>query len=155
MNHIFRFFIFTGIVLFASCSNDPSEKKEISSETTENHTHPEVLPNLKLNNNQKWKVDESTSNSIVQMQQKVELYEVEKNKTLSGYVELGQKLQKDIDSLIQNCTMTGPNHEALHQWLHPFSEETLGLAKSTTNEEGHEYFEKIDAMLHKYYEYFE
>lgn len=140
--------------IFSSCSNQEQKQEASPEQVIEPHTHREVLPNLGLNNGEKWKVDEPTNKNIMRMQQTVELYEVEKNKTLPGYKEVGTKLGTDINTLIENCRMTGAEHDALHEWLHPFMEEAESLSTAKNAEEAEKYFEGVDAMLHKYYEYF-
>lgn len=149
-------FLLLLFALLSSCSNQQRKQDATSPEQViEPHTHPEVLPDLHLNNGEKWKVDEPTNKNVMHMQQTVELYEVEKNKTLAGYKEVGKELGTDINTLIENCRMTGPEHDALHEWLHPFMAEAESLSNAENIEEAEKYFEGVDAMLHKYYEYFQ
>ena len=143
------------LAFFFSCNEPQREQNVSSAETNEPHKHSEVLPNLRLNKGARWKVGDATNKSIMQLQSIVELYEIEKNKTLAGYLEAGKKLEAGINVLIENCKLSGAEHDALHEWLQPFMEDAEALSKVKNQEEGELYFEKVDAMLHKYYEYFE
>jgi rubrerythrin len=107
MNKIIVFLI---SFFFVACTNTSQEKAESTTE----HVHSNSTSILKLNKEAKWKTDEATRQNVVAIEQVVNdsIYANGKNK-----VQFVNQLQVKLDTLVQQCKMTGPDHDALHMWL--------------------------------------
>jgi hypothetical protein len=77
------------------------------------HQHKDGVVSLQLNNGSKWKTDEATKKNVVSIKQLVNDSNYYKKEAESFTLEL----QAGIDTLVQQCRMEGPDHEALHLWL--------------------------------------
>jgi hypothetical protein len=96
--------------LFVACTNTSQEKAESTTE----HQHSDSTSILQLNNGAKWKTDEATRQNVSAIEHVVNdsSYSNGKNK-----VQFANQLQVKLDTLVQQCKMTGPDHDALHVWL--------------------------------------
>ncbi|MBY0349048.1 MAG: hypothetical protein GTN67_14760 [Hydrotalea flava] len=56
--------------------------------------------------------------------------------------------------MIQECRMSGPEHEALHHWLEPLINESNTLISITDTTLAKNTFDKIDKHLDVYRYYF-
>lgn len=123
-------------LLFAGCSN-PVRQEAI--ENDKNNSEKDSVA-VQLNSGAKWKVDEATRRNVTLLRQVVydSAYSNSKNPLLVP------ALQSRIDTLLQQCTMQGPAHEALHQWL----QKVLHGVKELKEDEVNEY-EKAFAALKK------
>lgn len=107
MNKIIVFFT---SLFFLACTNVPQEKAESSTD----HQHSDSTSILQLNNGAKWKTDEATRKNVAAIEQVVNdsSYATGKNRA-----QFANQLQVRLDTLVQQCKMTGPDHDALHVWL--------------------------------------
>lgn len=101
--------ILTSLFFFA-CTNISQEKTESSTQ----HQHPDSTSILQLNNGAKWKTDEATRKNVAAIAQVVNdsSYATGKNRA-----QFANQVQVKLDTLVQQCKMTGPDHDALHVWL--------------------------------------
>lgn len=69
---------------------------------------------LQLNNGVKWEADDATQTNVAALKQVINdpAYASPGKRT-----ELAASLQMKIDTLIKQCRMKGPEHDALHVWL--------------------------------------
>jgi hypothetical protein len=95
--------------IWLGCTNAPHE--HATKEDT--HQHTDSVASLHLNNGSKWKTDEATRKNVTMIKQIVNESNYYKKDTES----FTRELQTGIDTLVQQCRMTGPDHEALHLWL--------------------------------------
>jgi hypothetical protein len=79
----------------------------------EAHQDRDSVASLQLNNGSKWKTDEATKKNVASIKQLVNDSNYYKKEAES----FTRELQTGIDTLVQQCRMTGPAHEALHFWL--------------------------------------
>jgi hypothetical protein len=98
-------------IAFASCNNEAmiatQEKDSVSK-----HEHSEETPGL--NQGKKWKSDEPTRQNVNALSRIINdssFADPSKRK------ELSVQLQSGVDTLIKQCRMKGPDHDALHTWL--------------------------------------
>lgn len=85
--------------------------------------------NLALNNGQKWHMDKHTRTVLASMKRKADTVSAE-NATLDERQSLGAVLNKDLETLINGCTMEGDAHNALHEFLVPFMPAVQELEKT-------------------------
>ncbi len=111
-----------GVSSFVLWSCTPSAPETTAVAPTESHTAPtpDAPPELiALNEGQKWKVKDDMSPYILKGEQLVDDY-VRQSKT--DYKALAQDVDAQNEQLIQNCSMEGASHDALHQWVQPHLE---------------------------------
>jgi hypothetical protein len=107
-----KIIIISGLLLL-SCSGPG--RQEASTELEQHDTYkadPGI--GLQLNNGARWKTDDATRKNVDKL---TELLKDSRYLEVKNRTELVQKAQAGIDTLVQLCRMTGPDHEALHVWL--------------------------------------
>ena len=107
---------------------------------------------LELNNGEKWTVIESMIVYIRAMEKDVATFESSPEK---DYPMLAEKLQKNVDLLISNCTMSGKAHNELHKWLMPNIEQVKTLSNAKDEAESAEIFKKIQNSFISFNQYFQ
>ena len=84
-----------------------------------------------------------------------DMFKIQPFPTLNEYHILGSDLTKEINKMIQECKMTGPDHEALHKWLEPILENANQLKSVSATAASKPIFQEIDARLDEYRNYYE
>jgi glycyl-tRNA synthetase beta subunit len=106
---------------------------------------------LQLNNNARWKTDGDTRRNVTAM---VEVMNDTTNIGNNRSEQLIAQMQDRIDTLVQQCKMKGPDHDALHLWLQQVKHDLKRI-----QEEGGEGYEQFYAALKRdvksFYVYFE
>jgi hypothetical protein len=97
-------------------------------------------------NNKKWKVVKYMMTHIRNIELEITYFT-----DTSSYTKLSENLDKHIDLLISNCTMTGQAHDELHKWLLPFIDLVNELNNSTSKEIT---FKKLEQSFVVFNEYF-
>jgi hypothetical protein len=101
------------LTLFAiACSDNARVTAKRGHEQEDTIT--EVRSPLRLNNGARWKTDEATRKNVAAI---VKVMNDSNNFGTLNRSELKKQLQVRIDTLVQQCKMDGPDHEALHLWL--------------------------------------
>ncbi|MFC2088364.1 hypothetical protein ACFLSX_02095 [Calditrichota bacterium] len=147
MNIVLKLMAILFLVLIYSCTEKQSQK-----ETTANNTQK---PQMKftLNNDQKWQMDAHTRNSL----KNIDSILIAKDQLTSteDYKTLGNEINNELLSLIQDCTMEGPAHDQLHVFLGYF----YPLVQDLKNENSVELYNKtlidIKNLLSEYHKYFD
>jgi hypothetical protein len=150
------------LLFVAACTNNVSEEKnaeagkekDSAAETTDTHatdsTHEKDNGTIALNNGAKWKADEATKTNVAALAQVVN------DNTLAGppkRLQLAAAAQARIDTLVKQCRMKGPDHDALHQWLQAVMHDVKEL-----KEDGDEYDKAYAALktdVQQFYDVFE
>ena len=68
---------------------------------------------------------------------------------------LAADLQTDLQNLTGSCTMKGEAHDALHLWLHPFTEAVNQLDEEYQPEKTTAQIETLQGMLDTFNLYFQ
>jgi hypothetical protein len=136
------------LLLFAC--NSSSDKTEEHAE----HAHSETT-NLTLNNGAKWKADSITNNNVLDIKSIADNFKIKPSPSVNDYQLLGSDLKNGLDKMIKECKMTGPDHEALHQWLNPVLKNINELKSVSDTTGGSLIFKSIDKQLDEYHHYFE
>ncbi|MEO8415524.1 MAG: hypothetical protein ABI472_17820 [Ginsengibacter sp.] len=110
---------------------------------------------LTLNNGAKWKADSITSHNVIRLKNTADMFRVKPFPSLATYQLLGSDLANDADTMIQECTMKGADHEALHKWLSPILSQTDQLKNITDTAAARKIFDSVDNRIDKYHQYFE
>jgi hypothetical protein len=130
-------------LLLFSCDNSEIADSADSESSTE-----ESSENIRLNNGQKWKVNEEIIEHIALSEDVYESFEGDDYKSLS------EELMEHTNNLIQSCKMTGLAHEELHKWLHPHLE-LIKEIKDATSENGEDYLVKLEDSFVDFHSFFE
>ena len=99
-----------------ACSNNVSQAEATDAGEQEKHdaTASVVHNSLQLNKGVKWKADEATRKNVAAF---VNVINDSSNMEQNNRGQLAKQLQIRIDTLVQQCKMKGPDHDALHVWL--------------------------------------
>lgn len=152
MKNLLAFLALITIFLFA-CQNKPAvttEEKQESVATNED-AHAGHVTKISLNNGEKWPANPETTQGISNMV--IYVNEVPAEPNPNNCQALRTKMESELNSLVQQCTMTGEAHEQLHNYLIPMTEmikrldtQDPGDCKSTVME--------LKQHLHEYGNYF-
>lgn len=143
------FFILCVCILFSCNQNN---KK---SDTHGKDTHIMATDtNLTLNNGGKWKADSITNHNLIRLKVTANMFRVAPFPSVNNYQILGKDLSNDADTILQQCKMTGADHEALHKWLNPIITQTAQLKKITDTAEARKIFDLVDERINTFHQYF-
>lgn len=109
---------------------------------------------LSLNNGAKWQTDENTRIHVTRLIDSLHAFNAKPNSDHNAYHAFAASMQRDMDSLIRDCRMKGPDHEALHLWLHPVLQDIKDLVSTVTAEEGKESTAMLGRDIEKFNQYF-
>ena len=136
-----------------SCNAATSPARETTAHS-DTHGH-EYATALALNNGQKWEADTPTNENVEAIRSIAQSFAVEPHTAITDYHVLGSGLQKGLDKMILECKMSGPDHDALHQWLEPILKDVNELKKADTIASAEKIFHAINERLEMYTQYFE
>lgn len=145
-------YLITGIILLFSC-NQGNNKTGVENNTSSIQAAADT--SLTLNSGDKWKADSSTYNNVMDIKNTSDMFKIQPFPSLNEYHILGNDLTKGINKMIQECKMTGPDHEALHKWLEPILENANQLKSVSDTTAAKPIFQSIDARLDEYRNYFQ
>ena len=138
------------IALLFACNQNSNK-----AESKENASQVQEQPiGLTLNNGTKWQVDSSTSRHQVDLRTIADMFKIQPNPSANEYNILGNDLGNSLNKMIQDCKMTGPDHDALHQWMEPILNESNQLKTITDTTAARATFKLIDRQLDDYHTYF-
>lgn len=137
-----------------SCENTPNNKSKESTETVvqDAHDHNNTSETLKLNNGDKWRVNEEMKPYILESEAILNQY-VNENGT--DYKVLAERLNEKNSGLIQSCTMKGASHDELHLWLHPHMELIKALGKAENADQSKPIVADLKQSFNTYKQYFQ
>ncbi|HJW18086.1 MAG TPA: hypothetical protein VJ499_13230 [Flavisolibacter sp.] len=121
------------------------------------HVHHDAIStdSLNLNNGKKWQGDSVTKANVSSLQAVVQETIAISNPGQKEYNNAGISLKNQLDKLINECRMQGPDHEALHKWLTPLFNKVSALVKTQDSKEASELIEEIHMHLNTFNTYFE
>jgi hypothetical protein len=144
------FALFCSAFLFA-CNQNSHQKESHTHEANENVQ----TTALALNNGAKWKVDSITNHNVVNLKTIADNFRIKPFPSANDYQILSSDLSKALNQMIQQCKMTGPDHEALHHWLQPVLEDNKQLKNISDASNARKLFKSIDKQIDDYHKYFE
>lgn len=118
------------------------------------HPDKEHIAELSLNNGAKWKTDESTRIHAVKLNSILDLFSKSGADDIASYKLLADDLLRELNGLIADCKMKGPEHEALHTWLEPVLKEVSNLKKITSADQGKDCAEVLANKFREFNKYF-
>lgn len=147
-------FIISLSLLLFSCRNNVNEKanKQTETVTNETHQHENETQAIELNHGEKWYIDTNMMTHIRAMEGDALAFSMNPQK---DYKSLAEKLQKNIDLLTSNCTMTGKPHDELHKWLLPYIDLVTELSDAKDETESAKHFDNILTSFTTFNNYFQ
>ncbi len=139
------------MTLLSAC-NQSSDKAEPGEHAGHNQDQAAALS---LNNGAKWQADSVTTNNVAYLKNIANNFKTKPHHLVNDYQALSTDLNNALNKMIQQCKMTGPDHEALHHWLEPILKETNELKNITDTTIAGSTFKAIDMRLDVYNNYFE
>lgn len=136
-----------------SCS--APEEKVAESVHADHQQESAADTELALNHGAKWKADAATKANVASLITVLDAFNASEARTLADYLDVATKIQVVLDKLIGECEMQGPDHDALHLWLHPLLERLDALHSSSTAEEARIAYAKVNEQARLYSTYFE
>ncbi|MBI2274288.1 MAG: hypothetical protein HYU70_10870 [Bacteroidetes bacterium] len=109
-----------------------------------------AVPGLSLNDGVKWKADAKTLANISLL--KSVLADALKQNPVN-YDLAATALQKGLDKMVAECSMKGPDHDALHQWLLPLMKKVNEL-KKTSDDKAAAMLREIETHIYLFDQYF-
>ena len=106
---------------------------------------------LQVNNGAKHKADDATRKNVAAMVQTVNDAD---NLGKENTAKLTKQLQVRIDTLVQQCKMSGPEHDALHTWLEKVLED-LKEIKENQKDEYQKSYAALKKDVESFYTFFE
>jgi hypothetical protein len=143
------FVIFVWIISCKSKSNDGQSPADTISSKQE--VHENTGTKLSLNNGAKWKVDSITQVHFNELKNIVETAQKNESK---DFGDVAAQLQESLNTLVSDCKMTGPDHEALHKWLEPLLDKVKEL-KGASSAGGPTLMNEISDHMNVFENYFE
>lgn len=139
------------LMLLMGCQQSKDKNKTNEMESLKIHQVDERSA-IKLNNGEKWKVDDHMMVHLRNMETAVTAL---KNPSLSECKKLSKQLQGHLDLLTSNCTMKGEAHDELHKWLLPFLDLVDTFSKVTTEQDANSTFNEIEKSFIVFNQYFQ
>lgn len=149
-NIVFLLFVF----IFFACNNTGSPGNEIKDTAAEKKELKEPAIALTLNNGEKWQGDESTRNHVMKLSNIFREFKAKSRSGISDYQLLASEAREELDGLIRDCKMSGPDHDALHLWLEPVLKSTADLKNAKSMEEAEVISGAIIEDIDKFNTYF-
>lgn len=110
---------------------------------------------IKLNKGAKWTVIKEMMVYIRNMESDVKLFSETKHNDFKDFHQHAENLQKNINLLTSNCTMSGEAHDELHKWLIPYMELVNKLNEAENLENAQQIFNTIETSFKEFNTYFE
>jgi hypothetical protein len=136
--------------LLISCGDESSKTQFHNDEAHSVHLSDTAEQGLRLNNGQKWLMDDHTRSTFAEMAGsflKTDYLSMEGE----GLKKTGSNLQLQIGELIKGCTMTGDAHDQLHVYLMGYIPAVAALSESGRIEDA----QKVKHYLEIFNKYFE
>ena len=143
-------------VLF-SCGEATTEEKEVTQEVVvngEEHHHDEDEA-IVLDHGNKWVVVPEMKAFITNIENGVVEFSKKENATFEDHKSLSKLIDRNLEDLTSNCTMTGQAHDELHKWLLPFLDLASEYAESKNIDEAQMAYRKINQSFKEFNVYFE
>lgn len=152
-----KIFLTTALIiagLYSCTENKIKETERIETPSASEEHHHEDSDSIELNNGAKWKVVPEMMTYIKNMETEIAQFS-DDGAGLTGYKDLGIRLQKNIDLLTSKCTMEGKAHDELHKWLLPYIDMVGKLNESKNLDEAKTILNEIKNSFVTFNNFFE
>jgi hypothetical protein len=117
--------------------------------------HGTATDKLTLNNAAKWQVDTGTRGQVKNLEAILKNFNSQSDQSLMACKKTAKALENSLSALVSACKMTGPAHQALHQWLEPLEDQVAILKQSSTTVDAARTIKNINLQMNRYTQYFE
>lgn len=138
-------FILTALIFFTLGCSSGGQKNETKEELKTENGVPENHE-LKLNDGKKWNLDEATRKNMTPIKSLMN------DSAVTDFNKLASDLQKHTDKLVSECTMKGPDHEALHHWLEGWLTDLKDLRDGRNPQKAHRLLRRDIVEFDSYFE---
>jgi len=135
-----------------ACSNNVLEANKKNEHELHDATPANGKAALQLNNGARWKTDDATRNNVAAMMKVINDNSADAANKMAGS-QLAAQLQLRIDTLVAQCKMKGPEHEALHVWLEGVLHTLKELREA--DDEYQNSYAALRTRVESFYTYFE
>ena len=151
-------FIFPlAFLIFLLGCNNAVNNEELSTQepiVEEEHHHDEQEA-IVLDNGKKWVVVPEMMTFIKNIENEMVDFYKNENPNFENYQTLSITIEKNLEELTSNCTMTGQAHDELHKWLVPFLDLSADFVEVENEEEARAVYQKIKESFNEFNTYFE
>ncbi len=142
-------FVIILLVSFSSCKKET--QKSVSNTTkTEEISLLDTLT-LKLNNSERWVVNNETQVGILKMDSIIKAFKTNKK---IDFINLGKDLSKQTSFIIKSCDMTGEAHDQLHVVLVPMLDEISTLKETDNVDKSKSALTELETLIEAYFTHF-
>ncbi len=121
----------------------------------EDHAHSIEQHSNDHSQGEKWNADAHTVKLVEEMKKaSAKFTKRRKAPTLLEFQALGNVQQVNLDRLIQGCTMSGPAHDQLHNWISDLAPKIQRLSKAKTAVTANASFEELERSIDEFGHYF-
>lgn len=139
-------------LLIWSCGTPPENTSEVQVAASPATAPVSETEDITLNNGRKWQVKADMSPHILKGEALVDAY-VQQNQT--DYKKLAQEVDEQNTQLIENCSMEGASHDALHKWVQPHLELVEALKNETNPAAAQAMVLQLRRSYQRYHQYFQ
>lgn len=147
------FIVVLGILIF-SCEeksqNIQLETSQVIAIENGSFEHDSIV----LDKGEKWLVVPEMMAFIKNIENGVIEFSKKEYATFEDHKKLSKIIDKNLEDLTSNCTMTGQAHDELHKWLLPFLDLASEYAESEYIEDAKASFQKIKQSFKEFNLYF-
>jgi len=145
-----------GMFIFG-CNNAINNEEAVKKETfvTEEEHHHDEHEDIVLDNGKKWVVVPEMMKFIKNIENEVVLFSKHEQPAYNDYKMLSSSIEKNLEELTSNCTMTGQAHDELHKWLVPFLDLSAEFVEVKNEEEAKAAYQRIKESFNEFNTYFE
>lgn len=138
-----------------ACQESQEHQHDHAATETHGHEHTHDTQALALNNGVKWQTDENTRQHAANLEGIAAAFTYDQSTPLEAYQKHAAAMQTELDYLIQDCRMKGPEHDALHLWLEPVLSDTRSLSEATDAAVAKTATDKLHEDIRKFPQYFQ
>lgn len=149
-------------IFLHSCKNNPNKQNSDSQSNPDQIQVEEASPNvpgshdawtdeIQLDQGSKWQANVETTIGVSKMRS---IIDHTAPRSISEYQQLGNELNDLKNTIVKECTMTGPSHDNLHIWLYPLIKKIEALQNLTHEKSGRQLTQNIEQHLKMYNDFF-
>ncbi|MBS1645502.1 MAG: hypothetical protein JST36_10735 [Bacteroidetes bacterium] len=146
--------LFSSIFLISSCGTEPTPVSAPTEPQTTTALTEHAAGMLHLNQGQKWQTDNNTKLHANKLGGLIQAFDNSGDTKLPAFCNLSEAINNELNNLISDCKMEGPEHDALHLWLDPVLRDAEQLKNATTDQEAAMALAKLRADVQKFNQFF-
>lgn len=152
MKKLLVWLLATGFLVACNSHSEHTGTADSAAVDQQHEEHNKPSTGLVLNNGEKWKSDSTTLVNVALMQT---IVANAKKESPLNYTQAATQLQDGLNKMVKECTMKGPDHDVLHQWLEPLMKQVKELSESTSVETASARLNEIEQQLNLFAQFFE